>query len=95
MSLIPFGKQRYIPRIKRQHQAASGFRRFLPFRSEKSKSPKSVALFILSIGSVFTKCKKKNYMQAYVFLCVMSTVALIKDIFGANNSLKLHTFAEI
>jgi len=55
MLLISFGKQRYIPRIKRQHQAASGFRRFLPFRSEKSKSPKSVALFILSIGRVFTK----------------------------------------
>jgi hypothetical protein len=54
MSLISFGKQRYIPRINRQHQAASGFSRFLPFRSEKSKSPKSAGFFILSIEEVFT-----------------------------------------
>jgi len=55
MPLISFGKQRYIPRIKRQHQATSGFRKIFPFRSVKSKSPKSVALFILSIEEVFTK----------------------------------------
>lgn len=62
-ALIPFRKQRYIPRIKRQHRALSGFRKFLPFRSEKSKSPKSVALFILSIEEVFTKCKKGRNIQ--------------------------------
>ena len=32
-----------------------GFRRFLPFRAEKSKSSKSVVLFILSIDEAFTK----------------------------------------
>jgi hypothetical protein len=63
MSLISFGKQRYISRIKRQHQAASGFRKFLPFRPEKSKSPKSAGFFILCIGEVFTKCKKGKNMQ--------------------------------
>jgi len=62
--LISFSKQRYIPRIKRQHQAASGFRRFLPFCFEKSKSTKSVALFVLFIGEVFTKCKKGKYVQS-------------------------------
>jgi hypothetical protein len=54
MPLILFGKQRYIPRIKRQRHAASGFRKFLPFRSEKGKSPKSIFFFILSIGEVFS-----------------------------------------
>ncbi len=62
-AFIPFRKQRCIPRIKRQYQATSGFRRFLPFRPEKRKSPKSVALFILSIREVFTKCKKGRNMK--------------------------------
>jgi hypothetical protein len=52
-----FGKQRYISRIKRQHQAASGFTIFLPFCSKKSNSRKSVVLFILSIDGAFTKGK--------------------------------------
>jgi hypothetical protein len=73
MFFLSFGQQRYIPRIKRQHQAASGFRRFLPFRSEKSKSSKSVVLFILSIEEVFTKRRKRKNMYESGLVRILRT----------------------
>jgi len=36
---------------------------FFLFAHEKSKSPKSNALFRLSIGGVFNKSKKEKYMH--------------------------------
>lgn len=37
-----------------------GFEDFFLFSYEKSKSPKSIALFTLFIGGVFNKSKKEN-----------------------------------
>jgi len=56
---------RNIPSLKQQCQALRVLGDFFLLAHEKSKSPKSIALFILFIGEVFNKCKKgKNIYSA-------------------------------
>lgn len=52
-----------MPSLKQQCQALQVLEDFFLFVHEKSKFPKNIALFSLSIKGVFNKSKKEKYMR--------------------------------